>query len=62
MQMLLPPFKMRITEQLAVHLNELKRLLQVHGVSLVNTLKGGRGGYIKETIQRKPECEHLENQ
>jgi hypothetical protein len=41
MQMLLPPFKMHITEQLAVHLNELTEHLPVHGARPVNTMGGG---------------------
>lgn len=41
MQMLLPSFKMCITQQLAVHLNELKQHLPVHGACPVNTLEGG---------------------
>ena len=45
MQMLLPPFKMSITEQLAVRLYELKRHLPVHGACLLIHWKEGGGVY-----------------
>jgi len=45
MQMLLPPFKMHITEQLAVYLNELTGHMPVHGACPVHTMErvGGWG-------------------